>query len=124
MQSKPTQDWVARIAKLSSPLAKLSVPDEGWEKSALRIRFMNAGLRGESAPMIYFGIKTLLAIVGAARVVAGAADIRANMSANDDAVLSVGGFRDRLLFAESCPAHMVRDTTTGNLRDISRMRWT
>lgn len=61
-QNKPTQDWIARIAKLSGPLAKLSIPDEGWEKSGLRIRFMNAGFRGEFAPMIYFGVKTLLAI--------------------------------------------------------------
>lgn len=62
VQKRPTQDWVARIAKLSAPLAKLSVPEEGWEKSPLRIRFMNAGFRGESVPMIYFAIKTLLAI--------------------------------------------------------------
>ncbi len=61
-EARPAEAWVARIAKLSGPLAKLSVPDEGWEKSALRIRFMNAGLRGEYAPMIYFGAKTLLAI--------------------------------------------------------------
>ncbi len=60
--SKPGPDWIARIARLTSPLAKLSIPDQGWEKSVLRIRFMNAGLRGESAPMIYFGVKTLLAI--------------------------------------------------------------
>ena len=62
VQERPAQDWMARIAKLSGPLAKFSLPDEGWEQSALRIRFMNAGLRGESAPMIYFGIKTFLAI--------------------------------------------------------------
>jgi len=62
VKKSPAQDWVARIAKLSGPLAKLSLPDEGWEQSALRIRFMNAGLRGESAPLIYFGIKTFLAI--------------------------------------------------------------
>lgn len=60
--SKPGPDWIARIARLTGPLAKLSIPDQGWEKSVLRIRFMNAGLRGESAPMIYFGVKTLLAI--------------------------------------------------------------
>lgn len=63
VQAKPASDWVAKIAKLSSPLAKLSVPDEGWENSVLRMRFMNAGFRGENAPMIYFGAKTLLAIV-------------------------------------------------------------
>src|SRR5439155_15467462 len=59
---KPADAWVTRIAKLSGPLAKLSVPEEGWEKSSLRTRFMNAGFRGEQVPMIYFGAKTLLAI--------------------------------------------------------------
>lgn len=58
----PANTWIARVAKLSSPLAKLSVPDAGWEQSALRTRFMNAGYRGAHAPVIYFGAKTLLAI--------------------------------------------------------------
>lgn len=54
--------WVAHIVRLSGPLAKLSVPDEGWESSALRTRFMNAGIRSRSAPSIFFAAKTLLAI--------------------------------------------------------------
>ncbi len=54
--------WIARIVKLTGPLAKLSVPDEGWEKSPLRIRFMNAGFRGPGAPTVYFTAKTILAI--------------------------------------------------------------
>lgn len=61
-EAEPAGAWIARVAQLSGPLAKLSVPDGGWEKSTLRTRFMNAGLRGEHAPMIYFGAKTLLAI--------------------------------------------------------------
>ncbi|MFC3108611.1 type II secretion system F family protein [Undibacterium arcticum] len=61
---KMADAWVARVAKLSGPLAKLSLPEDGWEKSSLRTRFMNAGFRGEQAPVIYFGAKTLLAVVG------------------------------------------------------------
>ena len=34
--------WVARIIKLTGPLARLSLPNEGWETSTLRTRFMNA----------------------------------------------------------------------------------
>ena len=56
-------DWIAKIAKLTTPFAKLSVPNEGWDQSHLRLRFINAGYRGEYAPMIYFGTKTLLAII-------------------------------------------------------------
>ncbi|MFS0756265.1 type II secretion system F family protein [Noviherbaspirillum sp. 1P10PC] len=55
-------EWLARIIKLTGPLARLSVPEEGWENSALRTRFMNAGLRSPSAPAIFFGAKTLLAL--------------------------------------------------------------
>lgn len=53
--------WVARIIKLSGPLAKLSLPTDGWEMSTLRTRFMNAGFRQASAPVIYFAAKTILA---------------------------------------------------------------
>jgi tight adherence protein C len=55
--------WVARIIRLSGPLAKLSLPDEEWESSRIRIRFMHAGLRHRSAPTVFFTAKTMLALV-------------------------------------------------------------
>jgi tight adherence protein C len=61
-ETPPREGWVAKIVKLTGPLGKLSIPEEGWEKSPLRIRFMNAGLRGASAPMAYFSAKTVLAV--------------------------------------------------------------
>jgi len=54
--------WVARIIKLTGPLAKLSLPDDGWETSMIRTRFMNAGFRHASAPAIFFTAKTALSI--------------------------------------------------------------
>jgi tight adherence protein C len=54
--------WVTRIIKLTGPLAKLSVPDQGSENSVMRTRFMNAGFRQSSAPVIYFTAKTALAV--------------------------------------------------------------
>ncbi|WP_332876043.1 type II secretion system F family protein [Massilia sp. S19_KUP03_FR1] len=54
--------WVERVARLAQPLTKLSVPEEGWEKSALRTRFMNAGWRNPVAPTLYFASKTALAL--------------------------------------------------------------
>ncbi|MFY7956220.1 MAG: type II secretion system F family protein, partial [Burkholderiaceae bacterium] len=53
--------WRERLASVIQPLAKLSLPAEGWEGSAIRIAFINAGWRQPSAPTIFFGIKTLLA---------------------------------------------------------------
>jgi tight adherence protein C len=55
--------WFKAAVKLSEPFARLSIPQAGWEESPLRIRFMNAGYRGEGARMLYFGAKTLLAVV-------------------------------------------------------------
>lgn len=54
--------WVQRVVKLSGPLAKLALPQGGWENSNLRIRFMNAGYRFPSAPVLFFAAKTLLAL--------------------------------------------------------------
>lgn len=57
---KPT--WLRTAVRLSGPFAKLSLPKEGWERSPLRLRLMNAGLRGEDAPLLYLSAKTLLAV--------------------------------------------------------------
>jgi len=54
--------WVDRVVRAVRPLTKLSIPDEGWEKSALRARFMNAGWRNPAAPTLYFASKTVLAL--------------------------------------------------------------
>ena len=57
-----SEQWIERAAKLAERFGKLSVPEEGWEQSGIRTRFMNAGIRHPSAPMIYFGLKTVLAL--------------------------------------------------------------
>ncbi|ANH74861.1 type II secretion system (T2SS), F family protein [Ralstonia insidiosa] len=54
-------DWVHRIGQLAKPLARASLPKEGWEDSTLRARFVHAGWRSPDAIPIYFGIKTALA---------------------------------------------------------------
>jgi tight adherence protein C len=61
--NKQQADWTERIVKLAAPLAKLSLPTEGWEQSPLRLRFMHAGYRGTAPIAIYFGAKTGLAIL-------------------------------------------------------------
>jgi len=54
--------WEESANKLAAPFASLSLPSEGWENSALRIRFMHAGYRSQSVPLYYFGAKTFLAL--------------------------------------------------------------
>ena len=60
--------WVERVAKVTQPLTKLSIPEEGWEQSALRTRFMNAGWRNPFAPTLFFAAKTALSLLGPAMV--------------------------------------------------------
>ena len=55
--------WIERVASAAKPLTRLSIPEEGWEKSALRTRFMNAGWRHPAAATLYFASKTGLALL-------------------------------------------------------------
>jgi len=55
--------WIERVARAATPLGRLSLPEEGWERSPLRTRFMNAGWRQASAPMLYFAAKSALALL-------------------------------------------------------------
>jgi tight adherence protein C len=58
-----TDGWVEKVVKVAQPFSKLSLPEEGWERSALRTRFMNAGWRSAAAAPLYFASKTLLALL-------------------------------------------------------------
>jgi tight adherence protein C len=55
--------WIAKVARLSQPLAKLSLPEGNWDTSPLRMRFIYAGLRNPVVPAVFFGAKTLLAVI-------------------------------------------------------------
>lgn len=55
--------WIETIANIAHPIAKLSIPKEGWENSALRVELMNAGWRSPNAGAIYFAAKTALALL-------------------------------------------------------------
>ena len=60
--SREPEQWLNRVARATKPLAKLSVPDAGYESSSLRRRFLNAGIRNAAAPVAFFGLKTVLAL--------------------------------------------------------------
>lgn len=55
-------EWQARMARVAGPMARLAAPKKDEEIGRIRAKFMNAGFRNESAPVIYFAAKTLLAI--------------------------------------------------------------
>jgi tight adherence protein C len=54
--------WLEKLAEISQPISKLSIPAEGWENSALRVQMMNAGWRTPGAAALYFAAKTVLAL--------------------------------------------------------------
>jgi tight adherence protein C len=56
------ETWLERLARLAQPLARLSVPADGWESSPIRLRFINAGWRDASAPGLFHAAKTALTI--------------------------------------------------------------
>lgn len=58
----PTDTWIERTVQFTRPFAKLSAPENVDDVSALRTRFLHAGIRHPSAPIAYFGIKTVLAL--------------------------------------------------------------
>ena len=55
-------NWRERLARLAEPLARLSVPADGWETSPVRLRFINAGWRAPSVPGLFHAGKTALTI--------------------------------------------------------------
>lgn len=56
-------DWLKTAVSIASPLAKLSIPQGDWENSAIRTKFITAGIRNPNAPILFYGTKTLLPLV-------------------------------------------------------------
>ena len=54
--------WIDAGLKWIEPAGRLSTPEEGFEASALKRRFVNAGLRSASAPNTFFALKTVLTL--------------------------------------------------------------
>ena len=53
-------NWTQAVVKVVGPFAGLATPEGDWENSPLRLRFLQAGLRGRDMPVVYFGAKLLL----------------------------------------------------------------
>lgn len=55
-------ELISTLVKVVDPISRLALPSEGWDKSPLQLKFVNAGWRSSDAPKLYFGIKSLLTI--------------------------------------------------------------
>ena len=61
--SLPSNANPRKVARVINILSKLSLPEEGWQNSSVRIRFLQAGIRSKNAHQYYFAVKTLLTLV-------------------------------------------------------------
>ena len=63
-QATPSQDtgWLKFVADLTRPISELASPEEGYEQSSVKLRFVHAGIRNPAAPTAFFGIKTVLTL--------------------------------------------------------------
>jgi tight adherence protein C len=59
---QPESEWKAKIVEALTPAGKLSLPEEGWQNSPVRQRFLHAGFRTDKAAVVFFGAKTLLTL--------------------------------------------------------------
>lgn len=59
----PRSQTVKRISSVLDSLSRLSVPEEGWQSDEVRLRFIQAGLRGERIARNYYAIKTVLTVI-------------------------------------------------------------
>ncbi|MBN9460337.1 MAG: type II secretion system F family protein [Burkholderiales bacterium] len=55
-------EWHARMVKAAAPVARLATPTSEEDVSKVRAKFLHAGFRDASAPVVYFALKALLAI--------------------------------------------------------------
>lgn len=52
-----------RVEAMINILSRLSLPEEGWQNSNLKVRFLQAGIRNKNAPRYYLAAKTVLALM-------------------------------------------------------------
>jgi tight adherence protein C len=52
-----------KVSAVITILSKLSLPEEGWQSSSVRIKFLQAGISNKNAPHYYFAVKTLLTLL-------------------------------------------------------------
>lgn len=66
--TQPIHDsnWTETVVKLAGPLSKLTAPEGDWETSRLRLRFLNAGIRGGEARLLFYAAKSVLPLACAA----------------------------------------------------------
>jgi tight adherence protein C len=61
-ESSGPSEWTETVLKVAQPVAKLATSSDE-EVTRLRARFLHAGFRQQSAPVIFFAAKTLLVVL-------------------------------------------------------------
>jgi tight adherence protein C len=108
---RPGRNWREQILAFIRPLAKLSQPKEAWENSPLRVRFLRAGWRRESAATVFLGIKSAtVTAFPALFLLLGPDGLRGIHTAFVALLLAAAGYY--------LPDFVLRQKTTGRQREI------
>jgi tight adherence protein C len=85
--------WLGNVTR---PVSKLSMPEEGFEKSSVKLRFVHAGIRGSTAAPTFFGIKTILTLglplLGFVCLILGGSSLKGNSLLMTMLVLAAAGY--------------------------------
>ena len=63
LSTEDVAEWQARVIKAAGPVARLATPTSDADISRVRAKFLYAGFRDPSAPVAYFALKAVLAIL-------------------------------------------------------------
>jgi tight adherence protein C len=65
VNDEPTQNQRSskRLRKVLMSLSHLTVPKEGWQDDAVRLKFLQAGLSDPESPVQYYALKTILTAI-------------------------------------------------------------
>ena len=87
------RNWREHILALVRPFAKLAAPKEDWETSPLRLKFLRAGYRSDSAATVYLAIKSIaVVLLPALFVVFGPDGLKATQMAFWAVILAAAGY--------------------------------
>lgn len=62
---------LSRFDSMIDGILKLSLPEQGWQDSSVRLRFIRAGLHNSNAPRYFYAIKSCLTLISPGLLLVG-----------------------------------------------------
>ena len=113
---KSSASHLNRFDSIVDSISKLSLPENGWQDSSIKLRFIRAGLRDPNAPRYFYAIKSFLSLILPAFLLLGLTFFGKNIS-------FVGKFSYVVFFAASgyyLPDIFIRSRTSSRLQEMQQ----